>query len=119
MLGSARATEGHYHGALFVKPDSPIRTADDLAGRTVGWVDRNSCAGYLFPRFALAEKRYHPTSLLGEEQFLRSHGATIQAVDAGHVDDERAGAQGMSGGASGGDADDRHARARAGGGLQQ
>ena len=45
-----------YYGVLFVKADSPIRSVQDLAGRTVAFGDRSSTTGYILPR-ALLEKQ--------------------------------------------------------------
>jgi phosphonate transport system substrate-binding protein len=80
LLGSERMRPGPYRGALFVREDSEVLGLDDLAGKAVGWVDPVSCAGYLFPRFALLEKKVQPDKLFGEERFLRSHEAVVRAV---------------------------------------
>lgn len=85
-LRPARNAAGVYQGALFVKSDGPIRTAADLSGARVAWVDRSSCAGYLFPRLALAEHGIAPTSLFAAESFLESHGRVVRAVLRGEAD---------------------------------
>ncbi len=44
-----------YHGVLFVKASSPIKSMKDLPGHTVAFGDRSSTTGYILPR-ALMEK---------------------------------------------------------------
>ncbi len=80
LLGSERARPGPYRGALFVREDSEVRSVGNLAGKSVAWVDPVSSAGYLFPRFALLEKRIQPDTLFAEERFLRSHESVVRAV---------------------------------------
>lgn len=38
-----------YHGLMFVKRDSPIRTARDMKGKRFAFVDKATTAGYLLP----------------------------------------------------------------------
>ncbi len=70
-----------YHGYLFVRKDSAIRTIADMKGKRFAYVDRATTAGYLFP---LAYFRAHgvrePNSFLGEVFFAGSHDAAILAV---------------------------------------
>lgn len=75
-----------FRGALFVREDSPIRTLEGLGGKTVGWVDPDSCAGHLFPRIALLERGFDPDNSVGEQRFLGSHGKVARAVLDGEVD---------------------------------
>jgi len=44
-----------YRGMIFVRADSPIRTLQDLAGKTMAFGDAASTSGYLLPR-ALLER---------------------------------------------------------------
>ena len=75
-----------YRGALFVRPKSTVRSAHDLAGRAVAWVDPDSCAGYLYPRLALRNVGVDPDHQLGAQSFLGSHGAVVRAVADGSSD---------------------------------
>ena len=52
----------------------------------VGWVDPDSCGGYLFPRAALAERGFDPKKHFKEEKLLGSHGAVVRAVESGDID---------------------------------
>ncbi len=86
LLGAVRGEGKLYHGALFVLPGSRARTAHDLRGTRVAWVDPDSCGGYLFPRLALTETGLDPTTLFAREVVLGSHGAVVEAVARGEVD---------------------------------
>lgn len=44
-----------YHGMIFVRKDSGIRTAKDMAGKRMACVDKASTAGYLLPLAYLRE----------------------------------------------------------------
>lgn len=44
-----------FHGVLMVPEESPIRTLEDLRGKTVGGYGRHSLAGYIFVREKLLE----------------------------------------------------------------
>lgn len=75
-----------YRGVLFVAKGSDVVTPGDLAGKTVAWVDRDSCAGYLFPRLSLRALDLEPSELFGEERFEGSHGSVVRAVMNGTAD---------------------------------
>lgn len=70
-----------YHGYIFVRKDSSIRTADHMRGKRFAFVERATTAGYLFP---LAYFRNHgvldPVGWLGQSFFAGSHDASILAV---------------------------------------
>jgi phosphonate transport system substrate-binding protein len=76
---------GPFHAAMFVPADSG-RDLADLDGASVAWVDRTSCSGYLFPRFALYERGIHPERFFGDQTFHRSHAAVVEAVASGRAD---------------------------------
>jgi phosphonate transport system substrate-binding protein len=76
-----------YHGYLFVRKDSPIRSVADMKGRTVVFVEKATMAGYIFP---MAYFREHGVYDLGahfsEYYFAGSHDAAVAAVLDGKVD---------------------------------
>ncbi len=81
-----RADGEGYRGVLFVRADSEVTDLAGLAGARVAWVDRDSCAGYLFPRLALVEGGHDPDALFAEQRFVGSHGSSVRAVLAGEAD---------------------------------
>jgi phosphonate transport system substrate-binding protein len=81
-----RLSVGRYQSALFVRAGSPIRTAADLARKRVAWVDRDSCAGYLFPRLALRAEAVDPDDCFSSELFAGSHARVVRAVESGDTD---------------------------------
>jgi phosphonate transport system substrate-binding protein len=86
LLGCVRGAK-LYHGAIFVSPSSPRTKPADLRGARVGWVDPDSCSGYLFPRVTLSEEHgLDPATLFSEEHMLGSHDAVVRAVERGEVD---------------------------------
>lgn len=70
-----------YHGHLFVRADSPIRSVKQLRGKRMAFVDRATTAGYVFP-LALLRKAGIPSpdGFFGEFFFTGSHDAAIAAV---------------------------------------
>lgn len=84
---SAERTNGaRYQAALFVSSATSIETLGALAGKRVAWVDRDSCAGYLFPKLELLERGIVPSSFFSEEQFVESHLRVVRAVRDGQAD---------------------------------
>ncbi|GAB5543805.1 MAG: phosphate/phosphite/phosphonate ABC transporter substrate-binding protein [Sandaracinaceae bacterium] len=81
-----RSRGAGYRGVLFVPQDSDVQTPDALTGKRVAWVDRDSCAGHLFPRLALREAGLEPNDMFGEQRFEGSHGAVVRAVMRGDAD---------------------------------
>ena len=85
LLSSVRGDRTDYRAVLFVDAAGPLRTLDDLRGKTVAWVDTMSAAGYLYPRLTLAARDVDPQSLFGDELFLRSHAEVVRAVFDGRA----------------------------------
>jgi len=75
-----------YYTAFFTLRGCHVHSFDDLRGRSVGWVDPNSAAGYVFPRLQLAAMGIDPTDIFQEEVFFRSHGAVVRGVIGRAVD---------------------------------
>ncbi|MCB9604484.1 MAG: PhnD/SsuA/transferrin family substrate-binding protein [Sandaracinus sp.] len=82
LASGVRHHRAHFQGALFCREDAPYENATDLAGARVAWVDRNSCAGFLFPRLALAQLELDADGLFAEQRFLADHVSVGRAVDA-------------------------------------
>ncbi|MFN7699278.1 MAG: phosphate/phosphite/phosphonate ABC transporter substrate-binding protein [Deltaproteobacteria bacterium] len=86
VFSSERAYGARYQAALFVRADGPVTDLDALVGKRVAWVDRDSCAGYLFPKLELLERGRPPDSLFVSQRFLESHMRVVRAVRDGEVD---------------------------------
>jgi phosphate/phosphite/phosphonate ABC transporter binding protein len=82
LLRSVRADSETYHGVLFALAGSPLRRAEDLAGKRVGWVSRDSMAGYALPALGLRELGVAPA----KEAFIGTHAGVVEAVMSGAID---------------------------------
>ncbi len=70
-----------YHGYIFVRKDSGIRTAADMRGRRFAFVDYATTAGYVFPIAYFRENGIHDLKgFLAESIFTGSHDAAVFAV---------------------------------------
>lgn len=70
-----------YRGFLFVRKDSGIKTAADMKGKKMAYVDKATTAGYLFPLAWLREHGISDTDhYFSESLFTGSHDAAISAV---------------------------------------
>ncbi len=77
----------HYRGYIFVRKDSAIRTAADMKGKKMAFVEKATTAGYIFPRAYLRE--HGVTDLdhfFSDSFFAGSHDAAISAVLNGKAD---------------------------------
>jgi phosphonate transport system substrate-binding protein len=86
IVSSVRQGRAHYHGVLFVRADSPIKSPLQLRGARAAWVASTSAGGYIFPRVALAGHGIDPAGLYASERFLGTHGAVAAAVADGEAD---------------------------------
>jgi phosphonate transport system substrate-binding protein len=69
-----------YRSVFFVRADSPVKTLEDLKGKTVGWVEANSATGHVFPLAMLARAKLNPGALFKEQKYLGSHDGVCKAV---------------------------------------
>ena len=75
-----------YEGLIFTKPDSGIRSLQDLRGRSFVFVDPSSTSGYLFPRALLLENGIDPDEDFSEYSFAGSHTESVMSVAMGRAD---------------------------------
>jgi len=75
-----------YHGLIFVRTDSKIRSVADMAGKRFAFVDRATMAGFLLPLhyFTQAGKDYR--TFLRESYFAGTHEDVIHDVLDGKAD---------------------------------
>ena len=70
-----------YHGYLFTRKDSGIKTISDMKHKRMAFVDKATTAGYLFPLAYLRENGVTDTNhFFSETFFAGSHDAAINAV---------------------------------------
>ncbi len=68
-----------YRAAFITHEAGPTALAD-VQGATIGWVDKESCSGYVVPRLFLAASSLDIRQLFAREVFLGSHSAVVDAV---------------------------------------
>jgi phosphate/phosphite/phosphonate ABC transporter binding protein len=69
-----------YESALIVRADSGLCDIADLRGKRVGWVDRESAAGYLFAAAEIVRILGPLDKVLGRQHFFGSHRDVCEAV---------------------------------------
>lgn len=75
-----------YLGHFYVRSDSRYHSLSDLRGARIGYVNRDSSSGYLFPRDMLRQKGYDPDTFFSSEKFFGKHSQVLDAVTSGEVD---------------------------------
>lgn len=80
LLKSVRGTSPYYWSAIIVRKDSGIKNVQQLEGKTIAWVDKNSAAGYVFPRAALVGAKLDPDKLFSKQVFAGKHDSAVLAV---------------------------------------
>lgn len=79
--------ESTYHGVLYVRKDSGIRTAVDMQGKKFAFVEKATTAGYIFPLAYLKQNGIRGGErFFSEYYFSGSHDASIYAVLEGKAD---------------------------------
>lgn len=86
VLALQRAGKSSYHGAIVARRDSGLVGLRDLAGKRMGWVDKDSAGGYVLARALIAEQYRDVDAFLGPQEFCGSHRAVVEAVRDGKVD---------------------------------
>jgi phosphonate transport system substrate-binding protein len=71
--------------ALLVRSESSLQL-ETLGGTTAAWVDRASLAGHLLPMAWLRDRGLEPGTLFGQQLFLGSYQACIEALLGGEAD---------------------------------
>ena len=79
--------ESTYHGYLFVRKDSGIRSVSDMKGKKMAFVDKATTAGYIFPVAYLKEYGVsNVNNYFSETFYAGSHDAAMYAVLSKHAD---------------------------------
>jgi len=85
-LVSVRYGSPYYKGQIIVGADTGITKIEDLAGKTVCWVDAASTSGYIIPRVMLKAAGVDPEKDLAQEVEAGSHPNVVLAVYSGDCD---------------------------------
>ncbi|WP_027875931.1 phosphate/phosphite/phosphonate ABC transporter substrate-binding protein [Meiothermus cerbereus] len=80
LLKSVRGSSPFYWSAIIVRKDSGIKNLQGLDGKSIAWVDKNSAAGYVFPRAAVVGAGFDPDKLFAKQTFAGRHDACVLAV---------------------------------------
>jgi len=76
-----------YHGFVFVRRDSGIRSVADMKGKTIAFVEKATTAGYVFPMAYFRSNGVRdPDTYFKDHYFAGSHDATVIAVIEGKAD---------------------------------
>lgn len=80
-----------YHSYIATRADTTIETLSDIEGKTIAMVDPLSTSGGLFPRYMLSKAGLDVGDIDTEPgdfeiEWAFGHGASLEALEAGHVD---------------------------------
>ncbi len=85
-LVSVRFGSPFYKGQIIAGADTGITKIEDLAGKTVCWVDAASTSGYIIPRVMLQAAGVNPDTDLAQQIEAGSHPNVVLAVYSGDCD---------------------------------
>ena len=91
ILGEVYRGSPIYHGRIFVRRDSGIKTIDDLRGKSIAFADPISESGYLYPleifvEAGLLERNQDPQEFFSTVYFAGGYQQAMQAVVNGYAD---------------------------------
>lgn len=86
LVAIVRDGSASYGSALIVARDSSIVHLEGLRGARMGWVSKQSAAGYVVPRAFLRGEGLDPSTLFTSETIYGSHTELVVAVATGAVD---------------------------------
>lgn len=85
VIGITENGTSSYRAMIVTRPGSPIKSIQDLRGRTLAFGARTSTQGYLIPRILLAQAGLNLSDLASFESF-QSHADAANAVLSGQFD---------------------------------
>lgn len=75
-----RQGDSTYEGLVVARKDSHVNDIYDLKEKIFAYVDRNTSAGYIYPRALLKDKRLDPNSFFKDTVFAGKHDAVVLMV---------------------------------------
>ncbi len=85
LVRGVRNGSSSFRAALLGRKDDQL-TLERLTGKRAAWTDRNSVAGYLLALALLRARGEDPSLLFGDQQFVGSYRAALEAVVDGRAD---------------------------------
>lgn len=76
----------HYRGVIAVAGDSSIRNLFMIKGKRIGFTDKRSSSGYVYPMLHLMEKGIDPDKDFAGVFMLKKHNKVIEALMKGLID---------------------------------
>jgi len=87
VVAAERGDAEKLKGIIAVRKNSPLKSIEDLRGRSFAFTEPYSTTGYLLPRLLLADRGIsQPVDFFSEVVFAGHHTEAIDAVASGHVD---------------------------------
>ncbi len=90
LFRTIRAGKGTYRSVLFAPANSKLKNLESLrqarSPLKVAWVETSSATGYVIPKALLLQAGINPAQAFEVQDFLGSHDAVCQAVQAGKYD---------------------------------
>lgn len=78
-------SEPFYFSALIARQDSKVKNLDQIKGKRIVFVDKNSTSGYLYPQVMLKKKKISD-SQFSEVTFSGNHSHSIELLEQNKVD---------------------------------
>jgi len=85
-LVSVRYGSPYYKGEIIAGADTGIESVEDIAGKTMCWVDATSTSGYIVPRVMLQAAGVDPATDLLQQVEAGSHNNVVLSVYRGDCD---------------------------------
>lgn len=86
VVCSRRKSGATYNSVLFARRDAQLRRVEDIRGRSIAWVSRQSLSGHLVPRAYLLGHGIDPDVHCVEQKFYENHSDVARAVLSGACD---------------------------------
>jgi len=81
-----REEDAQFKSVFIAKPGSPIKTLEDLRGKTFAFGSVSSTSGHLMPRYFLLQAKVNPEKDMKQVAYSGAHDATALWVESGKVE---------------------------------